>query len=197
MSGFFPSTISAKLAGREIGASLLVHMDFREQPRRFWTGFGTLSAGGHEWLGTGEMISIDGLDQPLGTVAPKTTFQLSGIDPGLVTLARQASDRVKDRRCTVYIQFFDITPNDAGVQPWSLLDEPYAVWSGIMDQLTYAAQGPSERSITLTAESIWTNRRRPAYGLYTDRDQNARFPGDRGLEQVPNLVQKTIRWPVF
>jgi hypothetical protein len=195
--GFFPNTIAAKLAGRTVAATLLVFMDFRDTPRRFWTGFGTLNAGGHEWMGTGDLISIDGLDQPLGTAAPKMTFQLSGIDSGLVTLARQASDRVKDRRVTVYIQFFDVTPTDAGTQPWSTLDQPYAVATGIMDQMTFSAQGPSERGITLTAESPWVNRRRPAYGLYTDRDQNARFPGDRGLEQVPNLVQKTIRWPVF
>lgn len=195
--GFFPATIAAKLAGREVSAALLCHMDFRLEPKRWWTGFGPLDAGGQTWLGTGELIQIDGLEQPIGTVAPKTTFQLSGIDPSLVTLARQASDRVKDRRCTVYLQFFDLTPDDASVQPWSTLDQPFAVWSGMMDQMSYSAQGPAQRSITLTAESLWTNRRRPAYGLYTDRDQNARFPGDRGLEQVVDLVNKTIRWPVF
>lgn len=195
--GFFPDTIAAKLAGREVAVSLLCHMDFRETPRRWWMGNGPLVAGGHDWIGTGAMIQIDGLEQPIGTVAPKTTFQLSGIDPTIVSLARNASDRVKDRRCTVYVQFFDLTPDDASVDPWSLLDEPFAIWSGLMDQMSYSAQGPSQRTVTLTAESLWTNRRRPAYGLYTDRDQNKRFPGDRGLEQVSDLVNKTTRWPVF
>ncbi|HEV2557966.1 MAG TPA: hypothetical protein VGU45_05010 [Microvirga sp.] len=195
--GFFPQTVAAKLSGRTIGVSLLCFMDFREQPRRWWTGFGTLVTGGHEWLGTGEVVSIDGLEQPIGTAAPKTTFTLSGVDPDLVRMARLASNRVKDRRVTVYLQFFDVVPDDAGVQPWTPLDEPYAVWAGIMDQLTYNADGPSSRSITLTAESLWVNRRRPPFGLYTDSDQKARFPGDRGLEQVAALVTKTIRWPVF
>jgi hypothetical protein len=172
-------------------------MDFRDTPRRWWPGFGDLVAGGFTWQGTGEFLSLSGLDQPFGTVAPKVTFQLSGIDPTLVTLARQAADRVKDRRVTVFIQFFDVSPDNAGVQPWATLDAPYVVWSGIMDQMTYVAEGPSQRAISLTAESLWTKRRRPAYGLYTDRDQNARFPGDRGLEQVVDLVTKTIRWPSF
>lgn len=195
--GFFPQTIAAKLAGREIGASLLCHMDFRVTARSWWMGFGNLVAGGETWLGTGEMISIDGLDMPVGTTAPRTTFSLSGVDAAIVNLARNASDRVKDRRCTVYLQFFEIAPSDGQVAPWAPLDAPYAIWSGIMDQMTYAAEGPSQRTVTLTAESIWTGRRKPAYGRYTDRDQNARFPGDRGLEQLPDLVQKTIRWPVF
>ena len=195
--GFFPSTIAAELAGRTVAASLLCFMDFKDAPRRWWTGFGSLEAGGYTWQGLGELIQIDGLDQPLGTIAPKATFTLSGIDPTIVTLARNASDRVKGRRATVYIQIFDVTPDDAGVEPWTPLEAPYAISSWIMDQMTYSGQGPSQRTITLTAESLWTNRRRPAHGFLTDRDQNKRFPGDRGLEQVVDLVSKSIRWPVF
>ena len=195
--GYFPQTITAKLAGRTVGAALLCFMDFRITPRRWWMGFGMLNAGGYEWQGLGQLIQIDGLDQPIGTNAPRTTFQLSGVDAEIVGLARNASDRVKDRRCTVYVQFFDITPDDSSVQPWSTLDQPFAIWSGKMDQMSYQAEGPSRRGITLTAESLWVNRRRPAHGLYTDRDQNGRFPGDRGLEQVSSLITKTIRWPVF
>lgn len=195
--GFFPETIAAKLAGREVAASLLVYMGFKTTPRRWWTGFGDLVSGGHTWLGTGSMIQIDGLEQAVGTTAPRTTFTLSGIDADIVTLARQSSDRVKDRSCIIYIQFFEIMPTDGAVQPWTPLDAPYAIWSGIMDQMTYAADGPAQRSVQLTAESIWTGRRKPAYGRYTDRDQNARFPGDRGLEQLPDLIQKQIRWPVY
>jgi len=195
--GFFPQTIAAKLAGREVAASLLCFMDFKETPRRWWAGFGDLQAGGHTWQGTGELITIEGLEQATGTTAPRTTFTLSGIDATIVSLARNASDRVKDRACRVYIQFFEISPTNGAVHPWSPLDMPYAVWSGLMDQMTYAAEGPAQRSVTLTAESIWTGRRKPAYGRYTDRDQNARFPGDRGLEQLPDLIQKTIRWPVY
>lgn len=194
---FFPNTVAAYLGGRTIAGALLVHMDFATTPRRWWTGFGDLDAGGYTWQGTGELIQIDGLESPIGTVAPKTTFSLSGIDATIVSLARNASDRVKDRRSKVYVQFFDITPNDASVQPWSLLDEPFALSTWLMDQMVYSAQGPGQRSISLTAESLWTNRRRPAYGLFTDRDQNKRFSGDRGLEQIAYLVQKTIRWPVY
>lgn len=194
--GFFPQTIEAKLAGREVAASLLCFMDFKETPRRWWMGFGDLLAGGQTWQGTGEMIQIEGLEQALGTNAPRTTFTLSGVDSTIITLARQSSARVKDRACQVYIQFFEIAPG-GDEMPWAPLDQPYAIWSGIMDQMSYGAEGPSQRRVILTAESIWTGRRRPAYGFLTDRDQNARFSGDRGLEQVVNLVQKTIRWPVL
>lgn len=194
--GFFPQTIEAKLAGREVAASLLTFMDFRDTPRRWWMGSGDLVAGGQTWQGTGSMIQIDGLEQALGTNAPRTTFTLSGVDSTIVTLARQSSARVKDRPCQVFIQFFELSPG-GDQMPWAPLDAPYTIWSGFMDQMSYGAEGPSQRRVSLTAESIWTGRRRPAYGFYTDRDQNARFAGDRGLEQVVNLINKTIRWPVL
>ena len=194
--GFFPETIAAKLAGREVAASLLCFMDFKDTPRRWWVGFGDLPAGGHVWQGTGTMIEIDGLEQAIGTAAPRTTFTLSGVDAEVVRLARQSSARVKDRACQVFVQFFEVSTGGYQMQ-WTPLDQPYTIWSVIMDQMTFGAEGPSQRRVSLTAESIWTGRRRPAYGFYSDRDQNARFPGDRGLEQVVNLVNKTIRWPTF
>lgn len=190
--GFFNSTVEAYVAGRSIAGTILVFMDFVDAPRRWWPGFGSLVSGGQTWQGTGELISVDGLEQPMGTAAPQTTFMLSGVDSTIVTLARNSSGKVKGRRVVVYVQFFQLD----GTQAWVPLDSPAAVWSGKMDQMKYAAQGPSSRSVTVTAESLWVNRSRPPFGLYGNTDQIARFPGDRGLEQVSDLVNKTIRWPV-
>lgn len=187
---FFSETVAAKLAGREVSAELLCFMDFRDTPRRWWMGFGDVVLGGHTWQGLGELIAIEGLEQSVGTTANKTTFRLSGVDATVVQMARQSSDRVKDRRVQVFVQFWDVTD-------WLPLDQPYALWSGRMDQMTYAADGPQSRTVTVTAETIWAGRRKAPFGYYTDRDQNQRFPGDRGLEQVSSLVNKTIRWPVF
>lgn len=192
---FFSETVAAAMAKKTIGASLLVFMDFKDAPRRWWTGFGMLDAGNAEWTGLGKFVSVDGLEGQVGTAAPQATFTVSGVDPDIVAQARASSDRVKGRRAVVYIQFFHTSPTDAGDQVHSLLDTPYAVWSGKMDQVQFSASGPSLRTITVTAETLWASRNRPRYGLYTDRDQNGRFPGDRGLEQVSSLVSKTIRWP--
>jgi hypothetical protein len=186
---FFNETIAAVAAARTVRAALLVFFDFEGDPKRVWAGPGIITAGGYTWDGLGEFGTIDGLEQAIGVVAPQTTFTLSGVSPDIVALARNQSDLVKGRDVTVYIQFFD--------ENWQPLDEMYAVWSGILDQMKYSAIGPIQRTVTVTAEGLWTNRRRPVWGLYTDRDQNQRFPGDRGLEQVSDLVNKTIHWPEF
>lgn len=186
----FPEIIAAVAARSTVDAALLVHMDFREQPRRWWTGFGPLDAAGEEWIGMGSLIDITGLESAVGMAAPATTFTLSGVDPEIVSLARNASDRVKGRRVRVFMQFFA-----AGPEPrWKPLDRPISIWSGVMDQMRYSGDGPTSRTVTLTAESLWTNRNRPPFGRYTNGDQQARHPGDRGLEEVAGLVNKTIRW---
>jgi hypothetical protein len=187
----FPATISAWLAGNTVSAALLIFLDFENDPMRLWTGFGDLiTTDGNTWRGIGQMTQIEGLTASIGMAAQPLKFTLSGVDSTIVALAAAEADRVRDRRCVVYLQFFD--PDT--LQP---LDAPAAVKTGVMDQLSFEAPSAIERVVSLTAEGNWTNRKRPVFSLLTDRDQNWRFPGDRGLEQVADLVNKTIRWPDF
>lgn len=187
----FSETVSAVAAGNTVVAALLVFLDFEDDPRRLWTGFGDLVTNdGHTWSGIGQLVEIDGLSASIGMSAQPMSFKLSGVDSTIMSLAASEADKVKDRQCVVYLQFFD----EETLQP---LDIPYAIKTGILDQMSFDAPSASERTITVSAEGNWTNRKRPAYSLYTDRDQNWRYPGDRGLEQVADLVNKTIRWPVF
>lgn len=187
----FPEVLAREAAKKSLDATLLVFMDFRDTPRRWWMGFGPMAAGGHSWVGMGRLIQIEGLETAVGMTAPATTFTLSGVDPEIVALVRGSSERVKGRRVRVFLQFF--APPETGLQAWTPLDQPISIWSGIMDQLRYSGEGPTSRTVTLTAESLWTNRNRPAYGRLTDGDQRARHPGDRGLEEIAGLATKTIR----
>lgn len=187
--GYLPTVIAAAAADRTVRAALLVHFDFEDDPKRFWMGCFDLVAGGETWQGFGDLVAIDGLDQIRGMSAPKATFTVSGISPDIVALARDQSDKVKGRDVTVYLQFFD--------EEWQTLDDPVVVWIGILDVMTYSAQGPNVRSIQVSAEGLWTGRRRPVFARYTDRDQQGRFPGDLGCSQVADNVSKTLRWPNY
>lgn len=185
----FSDTVAAALSGATVRASLLCFMDFVGDPQRVWAGFGTLKTNdGAIWSGLGELGGVSGLSAAVGTTAAPMTLTLSGVKPDLLAIAVNSSNQVKGRTCIVSLQFFD----DA----WQPLDNPYAIRSGLMDvmtpQLTLA-----QATISLTVEGRWVSRRRPKLGLYTDRDQEGRYPGDRGLELVASLVNKAIRWPSF
>lgn len=194
----FPETVKRYLAGGEIAAAWLCRFDFRDATKRAWLGFGDLEAGGHLWQGIGSVVAIDGIARASGTEAAGATFTLSTEDREIMTAAAGAADQVSGRRCSVAIQFFETAASaskDGGVQVGACLDLPVVVWAGRMDQIVFAKDGPSLRTITLTAETLFANRNRPPYGLYTAGDQRARFPGDRGLDRIAALESKTVSWP--
>lgn len=165
----------------------LVHFDFVGDPR--WYGFqaGPLrTADGQIWEGTAGLGEISGLATPIGTTAPVATFKLSGVDARVAALARAASSTVKGRDASVFVQMFNAD--------WSLLG-PIHIWDGELDVMNYKALGNGVFSVSVTAETAWVRRNKPPYGYYTDADQKARFPDDRGFEQVSSLVGKILNWP--
>lgn len=190
----FPETIKQHLAGRTVRGSFLVLFDFKSEPMRVWTGSGKLPAGGAEWLGLGQIGSISGLEQAVNGEAPETSFVLSGVNKEIVSVARgEFEAEAKDRLAKVLIQFH----NDLNDGPRELFDQPYPIWAGRMQTARFELQGPTKRVVTVAAESRFSLRSRPRFSQYTDTDQKLRYPGDRGFEFVPGLLNKIVTWPDF
>jgi hypothetical protein len=187
----FSDAIAAKMAGRAIGVVPLVFFDFVGDPKRLWPGFGTITLGGYDWDGSGDLGSIDGLSTATSDAAQVVTFTLAGVTPEMQNIAKNSESLVRGQSVVVYAQFFDVT----GDVPMAPLDSMLAIWSGVMDVMTFKATGPASRQITLTAEGENADRRRPRFGLMTDADQQARYPGDTALRFRPGLRLKTLRQP--
>ena len=186
---FFSAPAQALVTGQTVRLALLAHFDFVGDPRWYWPGFGPLrTLDNLTWEGTAGLGEISGLNVPIGTVAQQVSFSLSGVDARIATLARRQSDLVKGRACTVFLQLFNAD--------WSVLGNPLHVWSGDLDVMSFEQDEDGTFIVKLTAESIWAGRRKPPFGFYTDADQQARSPGDRGLELMASLPGKTITWPL-
>ncbi|PZR88351.1 MAG: hypothetical protein DI537_23720 [Stutzerimonas stutzeri] len=186
---FFSETAAAALAGRTLRLAWLVRLGFASEEIRVWLGNGKLIAGGEEWSGLGELGAISGLEMPLGGTAPVTTLTLSGVEPELLAKAREASAEAKGRPAIISMQFFD--------EAWQVLDAPYAIMTGIMDQMSVQATGPTVRTIEMTVEWLFTRKSIPPFAMLSNRDQKALHPGDRGLEYVAAMQNKTTEWPQF
>jgi len=192
----FPETIALALAGGKPECANLVKFDFASETVRLWTGPGPLETNdGALWLGTGELGGMSGIEQAVNGQAPEGTFTLSAVDADIMRLARdEFAEEVRGRIARVYIQFFGVDdPDDPDNQ--RPLDNPYPVWAGRMLTPTFAFDAGGERSVTISAESLFSLRSRPRHAMYTDRDQQHRFPGDRGFEFVGSLVNKVLTWP--
>lgn len=186
---FLNSTLIAAAAGRTVRAALLVKFEFTSTTKRVWAGFGNLVADGQTWTGLGELGSVEGLEFRADQAAVPLVFKLSGVDSSFTSAAADAEDEVKGNPVTVYLQFFD--------EDWQTLDNPVAIAAGIMDTMVFDATGPTQRTITLTAEGLFGARGAAPFARYTDRDQQGRFSGDRGCEYVPQLVNMLYQWPEF
>ena len=186
---YFPATVAAALAAREVRLARLVEMDFADGVGRFWEGgVGTLVAGGQTWLGTGELGAISGIESALGGTAPEVKLTLSGIASRFVAEMMQAETNVKGRDLTISVQFFD--------QDWIALDQPYAVFLGLMDVMSGKVT-PTKATIDVSVESLFARRSRPVYGYLSDRSQQGLFPGDTGLHNMSAMRLASPFWPVF
>lgn len=198
----FPGAIKAQAAGLHVVASLFVTFDFKSGPMRVWEGDGPLDRGGFTWWGIGHrqdgsgnpLQQIDGLEQAINGTAPQLTLTLSGVDAQVVAAARKdaAADEIEGRLLTVSIGFFDATL--PGLVP---LDGLVLLGTWFMQKPSFTATGPILRTITLPCETLFAQRSRAPFGMLTDRDQQRRYPGDKALEFVPKMVDRTVTWPRF
>lgn len=180
-----PSVVRELAAGNRVAVAALFEFEFLSGTQRFTDRQGYLSVDGHDWLGVGKLLSVSGLEQSRGMSAPQATFTLSGVDAFLLNVAANGSSEATGRPCCVYIQFLN-----ANSEP---LDQKIAIWPGIMDIVSLSAS-LGWQTISLTAETLFVDRIRAPWGLQTDTDQQARWPGDRGFEFMSSLIFKTVNW---
>lgn len=181
------------MAGGIVRVALLAEFRFATATLRAWEGLSKLKTlDDHQWDGVGQMADVSGLSQSVNATAPALTLSMSGVDADFAAKAKAESDEYYNRAVVPYLQFFD--------EDWACLDNPYPITLGRMTNITArkesSAGGPTY-TVTLTAESPFATRRRPRFGFWTDRDQQQRFPGDRGLERVAGIDNKTITFPDF
>ncbi|MDR6952291.1 hypothetical protein J2X65_001646 [Ancylobacter sp. 3268] len=187
----FPETIEAYLDGREIRFAPLVRFDFQSGMVRCWPGFGAVRTNdGNLWGGTQNMGRLGPIKKTFDGSAPQQTFTLSGVDPTFWVKAKASAAEYYGRLCFVYLQFFD--------EHWQCLDLPlpFSWWRMHSLDIDRSRSGNGfQRIITLKAESPLVLRGRAVNGSWTDRDQQARFPGDRACERVMGMTNRVIVFP--
>lgn len=161
---------------------LMAELNF-SSPVRLWTGYGTLTYAGNGYLGMGDLGSIAPVEETTDLSARGMIFQLSGVPTAFISLA--LNEDYQGRPCSVMLGALSPT---AG-----LIASPVTVFVGKMDVMTINDDG-STATIGLSAESRLVDFRRVRELRYTDEEQAAIDPTDKGLEFVNSIQEKTIFW---
>ncbi len=187
----YSTEIKAQLKSSNVTYAILVKLDFPDFTIRLWGGTLDLDTNdGNTWRGLGEFAAITEVEKDINSGANEVTLVLSCAGIKGFSVAETIDTNVDGGKVTIYFQFFDpIT--------WGCLQNPVVFDVLDMSYLEYNCTNPKEPSFVLHCESIFANRRKPAYGWIADPDQKARYPGDRGCEFIPSLRQLTIEWPKY
>jgi len=173
-----PASLLTALSQPEVLPFYAVEMDFDSAPVRFWTGYGDRTIGVETYLGTGNLLSIGGLEEVSDLSAKRITLQLSGVPASLVSLALQ--EPYQNRECKVYFGTTDTST-------------PIEVFSGLMDVMTIEDSGDSS-TISLTVESKLVRLEKASNWRYTDGSQKSRYPSDTFFSYLADLQDRDIVW---
>lgn len=170
----------------------LVFMDFKDNPKRWWTGLGDLYANAETWQGVADLIAISGVATRYAPTAQPVSFKLAATEE-MIDATQDAETSVHGRSVIVFGQMFR-TQADGADPAWQPLGSPFAHFRGTMEKVRYRFSGVSEGEIALDCEGLFYRRSAPPRGLLTDIDQKVRWPGDRGAEYFAKYLDYQDRW---
>lgn len=176
--------IAAAQAGT-VHVAVLMEAEFASGTVNTFTGYGTLSVGGTDYMGTGDLLAVDMPAETAEIEGNNATFQLSGVDEADISIALSPAE-YRGRRCRTKLAFFDA---DA-----QLVADPVRMYSGKMDVMVInddPGQGPV---LTMTSENDMAKLGRTRLRNRTHEDQQIDYPGDTFLKRVTALQNKEIIW---
>lgn len=178
MSRIVPSEILLALSQPEVFPFYAVEFDFDTAPIRFWTGYGDRTIETNTYSGTGNLMSIGGLEEAADMSAKSASVTLSGIPPELVSLA--LVEPYQNRACRI---LFGVVGSSAVVE----------VFAGTMDTMTIEDSGETS-TINIKIESKWVRLDRVNMRRYTSESQKSRHSGDTFFDWVADLQDREIVW---
>tara|TARA_R110002126_G_scaffold187269_2_gene335854 strand:- start:3684 stop:4232 length:549 start_codon:yes stop_codon:yes gene_type:complete len=178
MSRTVSAAILTALAQPEVQPFYAIEFNFDTAPLYFWTGYGGRVIEGNNYLGTGNLLTIGGLEEAADLSAKSVTITLSGVPSDIVSLA--LSEPYQRRTCRI---LFGVQNVDAIVE----------VFSGVMNTMTIQDSGETS-TIELLVESKLVELERAKIRRYTHESQQARYPNDTFFSYVTALQDKDVIW---
>lgn len=137
--------------------------------------------GGNTYTPTAGIGRIDPITET-DVEARGIVLTLSGVTPAGIATA--LAEEVQGREALVRLAVVD----------GSTLRVDPIVWRGVMDVMTIEDNG-SQPLIKVTCEHELIAWRQGRGDLFSDAEQQARYPGDKAFEYAAQIAEATVVWP--
>lgn len=155
-----------------------VHPVFDVGPLYLWTGIGDRTIGSNTYLGTGQMLTLGGMEEVSDLSAKAMSLTLEGVDSSIVSIALQ--EPYQRRQAKVYM----------GEKSSSSVVQ---IFSGQMDQMSIEDSGETS-VINLVIESKLVELERARNWRYTHESHKSRYSNDSFFTYVQDIQDKSIAW---
>jgi len=180
------AAMAAEFESRSLMPILIAELEFDSGTLYMWSGVGDLSWNGNTYIGSGNLINISTVEESQNLEAKGIVCSLSGVPSSLISLA--LTEKTRQRAFRLWLGAIN-----NGDSPRALVDEPYRIFTGLMDVMEISDDGETA-IIRLSVESAMITGRRAKIQRYTSEDQKKLYPDDVGLDFIPQLQDKQVVW---
>lgn len=183
----------AALQSRAVGEAWLVSLDFAQGMQRVTTWDVDLVTGGATWTALGSTLGISQIKGSEDAGPDQVTLSMP-LQVGMMSLVLGNVESYRGRRARVYLQVMDAET----LQP---IGSPLLMYVGEMQPVKIdrdgagAGGGPVTGRIEMqTTRAGMSNIRRQDGLRITHEQQQSRYPGDLGLQYLPDLIKSDATW---
>lgn len=183
MSRELGSLVEADLVADHIKPFFALTLEFDVGVLRFWTGVGTGTLDGDDYIGTGNFMAISEIEETMEMAVRGLAVTLTGIPPEVISLA--LTEPFQGRPAALSFGLIDTSTNT----PSNLVE----IFAGSMNEMDIE-EGPEAATVALSVENKYIDLERPRVARFTSAHQKSKYPGDKGLDFIPSLQEQEIRW---
>ncbi len=181
MSRWASSTNAAEALKGATHGVFMADLDFASGMIRAHDGAGTLVWNGNNYLGGGQLVGFDQIEESLDFVPRGLTFRCTGVLASLVSTAM--TEIYQGRAVTLYLALLD--------DKLQLIDTPETIWAGVMDTM-FIELDQGEGSISVACE--YRIRREALGARNTDQDQRMRASDDKFFDLIHLIPGYRSTW---
>lgn len=162
---------------------MFVELRFNGGTRRIHNGVGTYTWGGNTWTGIGALGQVGPIEEGVD-LSPYAVQMALNAFPEAALLTELKHEQIYNRPASLYVGLLD--------ENGQLVADPQERWGGGMDHVTVHMGGDDRIELLCESELKFLDRANGS--LFTDEDQQRRYPGDVFFEFLDQVVDDKIPW---